>query len=112
MMDQLPRYRPKARIYLYAGGGRSGGGCPFTRGTFWDLEAEGIVPKPGMKLQFYADDGNHKGEPDCLLFTGTIDCDQITGEWYAMIDDGSFCHESDLAAVPPSRFSPKGSSTD
>jgi hypothetical protein len=29
-----------------------------------------------------------------------------------MIDDGSFCHESDLAAVPPSRFSPKGSSTD
>jgi hypothetical protein len=103
-------YRPIGRIYLYPGGGRRGTGCPFTQGTFWDLEAEGIVPEPGMKLQFYADDGNDKGELDCLLFTGIIDCDQNTGEWYAVIDDGSFCHESDLASGlhPP----PENPSTD
>lgn len=50
-MDRPKYYRPKGRIYLYAGGGHAVG-CPFTQGTFWDLEAEGIVPKPGMKLQF------------------------------------------------------------
>jgi hypothetical protein len=100
MMDRPDYYRPRGRIYLYASGGR-GARCPFTQGTFCDLEAEGIVPKAEMKLQFYADDGNDKGELDCLLFTGIIDCDQSTGEWYAVIDDDSYCHESDLAARPP-----------
>jgi hypothetical protein len=109
MTDRSDCYRPRGRIYLYAGGGRRGDGCPFTQGTFWDLEVEGIVPKPGMKLEFYADDGNEKGELDCLLFTGIIDCDQSTGEWYAIIDDSSFCHESDLAAErPPLPESPSG----
>jgi len=41
------------------------------------------------------DDGNEKGELDCLLFTGIIHCDPKTGEWYALIDNDSFCHQSD-----------------
>jgi hypothetical protein len=108
MTNKPEYYRPRGRIYLYPAGGRRGEGCPFTQGTFWDLEEEGIAPKPGMKLQFYADDGNEKGERDYLLFSGIIDCDQSTGEWYALIDKGSFCHESDLAAgaCPSSASSP------
>jgi len=96
MKDRPNHYRPKGRIYLYPSG--HGRGCSFTQGTFWDLEAEGIVPEPGMRLQFYTDDGNDKGELDCLLFTGIVERDQDTGEWYAAIDHNSFCHESDLAA--------------
>jgi hypothetical protein len=61
------------------------------------LEEEGISPKRGMRLDFYDDDANAKGELDCLLFSGVIDCDFETGEWYAVIDQESFCHESDLA---------------
>jgi hypothetical protein len=91
-------FGPPGRIYLYPGGGRSKGGCPFTQGTFWDLEDQGIAPKPGMRLDFYTDDGNDKGELDCLLFSGVINCDPETGEWYAVIDQGSFFHQSDLSA--------------
>jgi hypothetical protein len=105
MIDKPDRYRPRGRIYLYPSGRDLS--CPFTQGTFRDLEAEGITPRPGMRLQFYTDDGNHKGELDCLLFTGIIDRDQNTGEWYAVIERDSFCHESDLAGSSSSA-TPKG----
>jgi hypothetical protein len=95
MISKLDCYRPKGRIYLYPSG--HGRGCSFTQGTFWDLEAEGIVPAPGMRLQFYTDDGDDKGELDCLLFSGIVQFDQTTGQWYAEIDRDSFCHESDVA---------------
>jgi len=88
-------FGPPGHIYLYPAGGRAGDGAPFTQGTFWDLDAEGITPKDGMRLEFYTDDGNEKGELDCLLFTGIIHCDPKTGEWYALIDNDSFCHQSD-----------------
>ena len=90
------RYRPRGRIYLYpdaAPGERS----PFTQGTFWDLEAEGMKPVPGMRLSFYDHDATEKRALDCLLFTGVIGQDE-NGVWYAVIDEGSFCHESDLPA--------------
>ena len=93
-MDRSNWYRPKGRIYLYPGGGRPGPGTPFTQGTFWDLEAEQITPTPGMRLDFYADDANERGEADYLLFTGVVDFD--ANGWYAVIDDGSFLHESEV----------------
>ena len=48
-------------------------------------------------MDFYDHDANAEGELDCLLFSAVIDCDLETGEWYAVIDQESFCHESDLA---------------
>jgi len=92
-------YRPTGRIYLYPDAS-PGGRTSFTQGTFWDLEAEGIVPTPGMRLLFYTDDGNEEGERDYLLFTGVIDYDRDAGCWYAVIDEDSFCHESDLRGEP------------
>jgi len=64
-LRSTPRYRPKARIYLYAGCGRSGGRLSlYAGGLFGDLEAEGIVPKPGMQVAVLRDARNIKGEPD------------------------------------------------
>jgi hypothetical protein len=88
-------YRPTGRIYLYPGAG-PGGNHPFTQGTFADLEAEKIEPAPGMRLDFYCDDGNDKGEPDYLLFAGVIDQFPETGDWHAIIEGDRFWHESDV----------------
>jgi hypothetical protein len=89
----MESYRPEGRIYLYPCGG-PGGKHPFTNGTHNDLAAEKIVPIPAMRLDFYSDDANEKGEPDYLLFTGVIDR-SADGHWYAIIDDYRFWHESD-----------------
>ena len=67
------------------------------RESFWDLEAEKITPAPGMRLAFYDTEANDKGERDYLLFSGVIGQDEH-GSWYAVIDAGSFHHESDVAA--------------
>jgi hypothetical protein len=75
---------------------RPGREASITQGTFQDLEAEKIVPVPGMRLDFYCDDGNDKGERDYLLFAGVIDRFPETGDWYAMIDGDRFWHESDV----------------
>ena len=64
--------RPKGRIYMYPMGGRGGGLSRFTNGTVEDLKQEGIVPVEGIRLKFYCDDGNDKGEADYLLFDGQI----------------------------------------
>ena len=96
------RYRPIGRIYLYPSSGLDGK-HPFTQGTFEDLKAEKIVPIPGMRLNFYCDDGNDKGERDFLLFAGVIDQFPETGDWYAVIDDDRFWHESDVQLISPGK---------
>jgi len=93
-------YRPGSRIYLYPCGG-PGGKHPFTQGTFRDLQTEKIVPVPGMRLDFYCDDGNDKGERDFLLFAGVIDRFPETGDWYAVIEGDRFWHESDVQPINP-----------
>ena len=90
--------RPAGRIYLYPCAG-PGGKHPFTQGTLQDLAAEKIVPVLGMRLNFYADDVNEKGERDYLLFAGVIDQSPGTGRWYAIIDGDRFWHESDIEPV-------------
>ena len=49
-----------------------------------------------MRLDFYCDDGNDKGERDYLLFAGVIDRFPETGDWYTVIDGDRFWHESDI----------------
>jgi hypothetical protein len=71
-----------------------GGEHRFTVGTFSDLDAEGIELKDGMRLRFYADDGNEKGEPDYLLFDGVARRHQ-DGTWWATVIDDRYWHESD-----------------
>ena len=74
-------------------GGRGGGLSRFTNGTVEDLKQEGIVPVEGIRLKFYCDDGNDKGEADYLLFDGQITFKD--GEWWASVDGDRFWHESD-----------------
>ena len=57
------------------------------------------MPVLGMRLNFYADDVNEKGERDYLLFAGVIDQSPGTGRWYAIIDGDRFWHESDIEPV-------------
>jgi hypothetical protein len=92
-------YRPAGRIYLYPCGG-PGAKHPFTQGTIKDLEAEKIAPVPGMRIDFYCDDGNDKGERDYLLFAGIIDRFP-SGDWYAIVDGDRFRHESDILPISP-----------
>jgi hypothetical protein len=88
-MSSNERARPKGRISLYPSGANR-----FSIGTWEDLAADGIVPVEGVRLGFYDFDGNDAGEPDWLIFDGTIHLD-ADGKWYAKVDPGSFRHESD-----------------
>ena len=81
------------RIYLYPGAG-PGGRHKFTLGTFNDLKIAGIVPRPGLRLEFYADDADSSGNRDDLLFEGVVDFDQRLG-WYATIE-GEIRPESEI----------------
>lgn len=84
--------RPKGRFWLYPGGYSW---ARFTIGTWEDLRADGVVLVEGMRLGFYDFDANDAGEPDWLIFEGTIHQDPEDGRWYAKIETGSFRHESD-----------------
>ena len=81
--------RPKGRIYLDPLNGH------FTVGTWQELAEEQITPVEGMKLQFWSGDGDSSGNPDNLLFEGTIHYKPDENRWSVHIDEASYHHESD-----------------
>ena len=48
----------------------------------------------GLRVDFYCDDADDEGKPDDLLFEGTIHFDPEKKQWYAIIDESSYRHES------------------
>ncbi|WP_031497552.1 hypothetical protein [Bryobacter aggregatus] len=83
------------RIYLYPGLGEGEPHYLESVGTVRDIERTGLKLVEGKRVAFYDFDGTDKRDDDNLLFEGVIHFDMVRGKWYALIDWGSFRHESD-----------------
>ncbi len=85
----------KQRIYLYPGLGEGQPHYLDRLGTIKDLAETGLTLTEGLQVGFWMDDGNEQGEEDNLIFEGVVHFDAEKQQWYAIIDHGSFRHESD-----------------
>jgi hypothetical protein len=83
------------RIYLYPEPGEGEPHYLDRVGTIRDLAELGLTLTEGMTVPFWTDDGNDQGEVDNLLFEGTVHFDPAKKQWYAIIDQQSFRHQSD-----------------
>jgi hypothetical protein len=84
------------RIFLYPYAGPGGRNYFKQIGTKQDVILNDIKLEEGLRLGFYCDDADNEGRPDNLLFEGTVHFDSDKGQWYAIIDENSYQHESDL----------------
>ena len=73
------------RFYLYPRSNRDRGWSPFTVGTYQDLKEANVSPIEGKRLQFYDEDADDQGNPDDLLFEGTVHFVEGKG-WGAIIE--------------------------
>lgn len=91
----------KDRIYLYPGLGEGERHYLAALGTRNDIEEQCLQLTEGLLVGFHDLDATGNRELDNLLFEGTVRFEAERGEWYAMIDWGSFRHEPDEAAEQP-----------
>jgi len=88
------------RIYLdLNSGGKVGNSYVVTldkQGTVADLQKNGMALREGVILDFWSDDGDDNGNPDPLLFQGTVKFDTVVNQWVAIVDWNGFMHASDL----------------
>lgn len=84
------------RIFLQPYAGPGGRNYFKQIGTQQDVLLNDIRLEDGKRLSFYCEDADDKGEPDELLFEGTVHFDGEKQQWYAMIDENSYRHASDL----------------
>jgi hypothetical protein len=87
------------RTYLYPYAGPGGKNYLRQLGTKDDIAKTGTILREGMRLSFWNDDSNDEGQPDPLYFDGIVHFDSEAGEWYVVIDDESYHHESDLKSA-------------
>jgi len=83
------------RVYLYVDV-PNGPNYLNTMGSRRDILRLGLRLQDGMRLKFWNGDADEAGNLDDLLFEGTVYEDPKKG-WYAIPEENSFCHESDLA---------------
>ena len=83
------------RIFLYPYAGPNGRNYLKQVGTLQDVLLSDIKLEEGTRLSFYCDDGDDDGKPDNLFFEGTVHFDPEKRQWYAIIDENSYRHESD-----------------
>ena len=57
-----------------------------TIGTRRDLEKYRITLEENLVLTFYMDDVDAQGNPDNLIFSGTVHFDNVNQRWIAEID--------------------------
>jgi hypothetical protein len=69
-----------------------------TLGSFWDLEAHGIMLSEGLYLYFWTDDADDNGNDDPILSEGAVHFDTSQNCWIATIDWDRLVHASDLVA--------------
>jgi hypothetical protein len=84
------------RIFLYPYAGPGGRNYFKQIGTTQDVMLNDVKLEEGLRLGFYCDDADDEGRPDDLLFEGTVHFDSENRQWYAIIDENSYRHESDL----------------
>jgi hypothetical protein len=84
------------RIFLYPYAGPGGRNYIKQIGTTQDVMLNDIKLQEGLRLSFYCEDADDEGRPDDLLFDGTVHFDSDKGQWYVIVDEGSYRHESDF----------------
>jgi hypothetical protein len=84
------------RIFLYPYAGPGGRNYFKQIGTTQDVMLNDIKLEEGLRLRFYCEDADDEGKPDELLFEGIVHFDSDKKQWYAIIDENSYCHASDL----------------
>lgn len=57
---------------------------------------EEVKLEEGERLGFYCEDADDDGKPDELVFEGTVHFDPDKKQWYAVIDENSYRHASEL----------------
>lgn len=94
------RLLDRPRVYVdLNGGGRVGDTyiAPLdSRATAADLRQYGVTPQEGLRLHFWTDDGDEEGNPDPLLFTGSLHFSEEEGVWLAHMDWADFQHASEV----------------
>jgi hypothetical protein len=84
------------RIFLYPYAGPGGRNYLKQIGTAQDVMLNDIKLEEGLRLGFYCEDADDEGRPDDLLFEGSVHFDSEKNQWYAIIDENSYRHASDL----------------
>ena len=84
------------RIFLYPYAGPGGRNYLKQIGTIEDLALNDLQLKQGTRLSFYCEDADEMGNSDDLLFEGTVHFDPEKQQWYALVDESSYRHASDL----------------
>jgi hypothetical protein len=85
-----------SRIFLYPYAGPGGRNYFKQIGTTQDVMLNDIKLREGMRLSFYCEDSDDEGKSDDLLFEGTVHFDPEKSQWYTIIDESSYRHESDV----------------
>lgn len=82
------------RVFLYPEAGPDGRNYLTRIGTLADIERAGLNLKEGLMVHFYRPETNRENLRDDLLFEGSVHFDPERGQWYAMVDQKSYRHES------------------
>jgi hypothetical protein len=94
------RGAPKGRIYLPQADGPDGRDYLNKIGTLSSIEDTNLELEEGLPVQFYRSDyrptSNGESEEDYVLFEGTAHFDSEKKVWYAVINEKSYRHESDI----------------
>ena len=90
----------KPRIYADLNGGYRDGELYIVRldshATQSDLQKRGVPVREGAEIEFWTDDGDSDGNPDPLLFTGTLHLDENIRQWVAVTKWAGFRSASEL----------------
>jgi hypothetical protein len=84
------------RVYLYPYAGPGGRNYFKQIGTQQDVMLNDIRLEEGLRLSFYCEDADDSEKADELIFEGTVHFDHEKRQWYAIIDENSYRHASDL----------------
>ncbi len=94
------RLLDKPRIYADLNGGYREGEFYIVRlnssATQDDLQKQGVLIREGSEIAFWTDDGDDKGNPDPLLFTGKLHRDEDSHQWVAVTEWAGFRSASEL----------------
>jgi hypothetical protein len=64
--------------------------------TMDDIKREKVRLEDGLVLQFRCEDIDEAGIPDDLYFEGTVHRDSDGDGWYVLINEATYCNESDV----------------
>jgi len=63
------------------------------------IASTGLKLEEGLIVHFYRPDTNGKNNEDYLFFEGTVHFDSDKKQWYAVIDEKTYRHESDVHSL-------------